>query len=125
MARLQHLLVIDDEPIHRESLSELLLADGYEVTTSDCARDALGRIDSGDRFDLAICDVMLPGFDGIRFATKLKERSPPIPVVLVTAHTEAVERILASGLVALLKPYSITTLNSVIRDHLPRAGRAA
>ena len=124
MARLHHLLVIDDEPIHRESLSELLLADGYEVTTSDCARDALERIDAGDHFDLAICDVMMPGFDGIRFATKLMERPQPIPVVLVTAHTEAVEHILANGLVALLKPYSITTLHSVISDHLPRAGLA-
>ena len=119
MARRKHILVVDDEPIHRESLTELLLSEGYDVTTCDRAIDALNQMRARNPFDLVISDVVMPQMDGLEFMAGVRALPRPIPVVLVTGHDGAVENILASGTIALLlKPYSVLTLQGVLSEQL-------
>ena len=118
MARRKHILVVDDEPIHRESLTELLLAEGYDVTTCDRAIDALNQMRAHNPFDLVISDVVMPQMNGLEFMVGVRALPHPIPVVLVTGHDGAVENILAGGAIALLKPYSVITLQGVLSEQL-------
>ena len=56
------ILVIDDEPVVCSSLARVLQGEGV-VETVGSARDALARIESGERFDVLLCDLMMPGMD--------------------------------------------------------------
>lgn len=58
------ILAIDDEPLLR-SLFARILGDTHEVTTLASGVEALGRISDGERFDLVLCDLMMPGMNGM------------------------------------------------------------
>jgi len=80
-----HLLIVDDEPIIRESLSEFLAQEGFTVMVSGSAEDAL-VLAQKTRFDLVLCDVQLPGIDGIEMLDRLLKISPETFVILITAY---------------------------------------
>jgi two-component system cell cycle sensor histidine kinase/response regulator CckA len=69
------ILVIDDEPVVCSSLQRLLAGEG-DVVTVTSARAALDRIESGERFDVLLCDVMMPGMDAPMLYDKLLEVAP-------------------------------------------------
>jgi DNA-binding NtrC family response regulator len=79
------LLIVDDEPIIRESLGEFLAQEGFAVTVSGSAEEALAQAQK-TRFDLALCDVQLPGIDGIELLDRLLKISPETFVILITAY---------------------------------------
>src|SRR3954454_15811993 len=79
------LLIVDDEPIIRDSLAEFLTQEGFHVTVCESAEDALRRA-ADTRFDLALCDVQLPGIDGVELLDRLLKISPETLVILVTAY---------------------------------------
>src|SRR5436190_720916 len=79
------LLIVDDEPIIRESLGEFLTQEGFTVTVCGSAEDAL-REAQETRFDLALCDVQLPGIDGLELLDRLLKISPETIVILITAY---------------------------------------
>ncbi len=83
-----HLLCIDDEPLLRELIGELLSRDGHRVqvcdngkTGVDCFLEAFQR---GDPFDVVITDLGMPYFDGRQVAKAIKSAAPDTPVVLLT-----------------------------------------
>ncbi len=80
------ILVVDDEIIIRESLAEFLQNEGYEVVTACSAEEALGAIrDSAAPFDVLLCDVQLPGMDGLELLNAVKQESPETLVIMITA----------------------------------------
>jgi DNA-binding NtrC family response regulator len=79
------LLIVDDEPIIRESLGEFLAQEGYAVTVAGSAEDALVQAQK-TAFDLVLCDVQLPGMDGIELLDRLLKVSPETFVMLITAY---------------------------------------
>ena len=78
-------LVVDDEPIIRDSLAEFLTQEGFAVTTSGSAEDALRKA-RDTNFAVAICDVQLPGMDGLALLDRLLKISPETFVLLITAY---------------------------------------
>src|SRR5205823_10783181 len=74
-----------DEPIIRESLGEFLTQEGFTVTVCGSAEDALHEAQD-TRFDLALCDVQLPGIDGLELLDRLLKISPETFVILITAN---------------------------------------
>ncbi len=80
-----HVLVVDDEPIIRDSLAEVLTQEGYAVTALGSAEEALARARQC-RFDVALCDVQLPGLDGLELLDRLLRMSPETLVLLITAY---------------------------------------
>src|SRR5580765_4323856 len=79
------LLIVDNEPIIRESLGEFLAQEGFTVTVAGSAEDALVQAQK-TRFDLVLCDVQLPGIDGIELLDRLLKISPETFVMLITAY---------------------------------------
>jgi len=79
------ILVVDDEPIIRDSLAEFLTQEGFAVTTSGSAEDALRRVRETN-FAVAICDVQLPGMDGLALLDRMLKISPETFVLLITAY---------------------------------------
>lgn len=79
------ILVVDDESLIRSTLAEFLTQEGFSVETASNAEAALESA-SAERFDVAICDVQLPGIDGIELLDRLLKISPQTLVVLMTAY---------------------------------------
>jgi DNA-binding NtrC family response regulator len=79
------ILVVDDEPLIRETLAEYLTQEGFAVTARASGEEAL-RAAAEARFDVALCDVQLPGIDGIELLDRLLKLNPETFVVLITAY---------------------------------------
>ena len=78
-------LVVDDEPIIRSNLAEFLEQEGYAVATASTGELAL-QIVERQRFDVVLCDVNLPGIDGIEVLERVLRLSPETFVLLITAY---------------------------------------
>lgn len=85
----RRVLVVDDSPIARKVVSEIVLSiEGIsDVVTASNGRLALDRL-SQDRFDLVILDVEMPEMDGIATLRVLRSRHPALPVLMFSALTE-------------------------------------
>jgi two-component system, NtrC family, nitrogen regulation response regulator NtrX len=80
-------LVVDDEPLTRWSLSETLADSGYEVTEAADARSALRAIAiPGTRTDAVLLDLSLPDSQDLTVLSAIRALSPETPVILMTAH---------------------------------------
>jgi DNA-binding NtrC family response regulator len=79
------LLIVEDEPLIRATLTEFLEQEGYAVAAAGTAEAALVMAQD-QRFDLALCDIQLPGLDGVTLLERLLQLSPDTFVVLVTAY---------------------------------------
>ena len=78
-------LIIDDEPLIRGTLAEYLQQEGFAVEDCGDGEEALKRA-AQRKFDIAICDVHLPGIDGIEVLQRLLQISPETFVLLITAY---------------------------------------
>jgi two-component system response regulator AtoC len=85
MKKKGRLLVVDDEDIVRESLSDWLSAVGYKVLTAKCGEEAL-RIIKQKKVKIMIADLIMPGMDGIELMKKARTIAPTISTVIITAH---------------------------------------
>lgn len=86
------ILVVEDDPVNRELMVELLTAHGYEVCEAEDGKTAIDMA-RAERPRLILMDLGLPGLDGIETTRRLKAdpvlRS--IPIVVVTAHSQLKE----------------------------------
>ena len=122
----QHLLIVDDDTRIRTLLQRFLSESGYRVTAAKDAADARQLLASLD-FDFIVLDVMMPGEDGFSLTKSIRETSN-VPILLLTARGEPVDRI--EGLERgaddyLAKPFEPRELLLRISTILRRAGRPA
>jgi len=121
------ILVVDDDPIIRESLQRLFTRRGYAVESAPTAEEALVLLGRAP-FDLVLTDLQMPGIDGLALLTRIKERSPQTPVVMITAHasTETVIQALRSGVNDFVpKPYRSEELLSIVSREVARHRQSA
>ena len=81
----RRILVVDDEKAIRRSLGNVLEDEQYEVVLAETGEEGLERVEAEDP-DLVLLDIWLPGMDGIETLTKIKERSPALPVLMMSGH---------------------------------------
>ena len=81
-------LVIDDEPGFLQMIQVILSRAGYQVTPVTDATEALQLLDKS-RFDLCLCDLNMPGLDGMAFLGEVKNRGLPMTVIMMTAYGSA------------------------------------
>ena len=78
-------LIVDDDESLRESLELVLAAEGFEVVTAADGSAALGRLEASS-FDVVLCDVRMPGMDGIELLPQLVRRLPGSTVIMMSAY---------------------------------------
>jgi two-component system OmpR family response regulator len=120
-----HILVVDDDREIRRLLAEYLQKNGLRVTA---ARDGteMRRVLGRERVDLVVLDVMLPGDDGLKLCRELRTDSQ-VPIIMLTARVEDVDRILGLELGAddyLPKPFNPRELLARIAAVLRRSAHA-
>jgi len=115
------ILVVDDEPVLRETLAEALDADGFRVITAADGREALARFRE-HRPDLVVLDLMLPELSGIEVCRIIRQESG-IPILMLTAKSSEVDKVVGLELGAddyVTKPFSLRELGARIRALLRR-----
>jgi PAS domain S-box-containing protein len=80
-----HILIVDDEPVVRELLSEILTDRGHEVETVDNATDALKKLET-ERYSLILLDIKMPSMSGIEFYGHVKDKAKSLAkrIVFIT-----------------------------------------
>lgn len=110
-------LIVDDEPDIRDMLSELLAADGYQVTTAVDGADALPCVIE-QRPDLVLLDVDMPRLRGVEALVAILALSPTTRVIMMSgkADLEEAKRALAAGAFDYVtKPFDLAYLDQAIR----------
>ena len=87
-----HIIVVEDEVTQRDQLIEYLSRQGFRVSGAENG-DALRRLIGRDLPSLVMLDVGLPGEDGFALARWLRERSGRVGIIMVTAATDTVDRV--------------------------------
>lgn len=118
MAADTRILLVEDEPLIREVMAEMLEDEGYLVTAT-CTGDEAAILLAEDQFALLLTDVTMPGsIDGIGLAEHAREVHPGMPVVFVSGRpdSELRARHLSSPVAFFAKPYDITSLLRAVAD---------
>ena len=116
------ILVIDDEISIRRTLKDILEYEKYEVADAEDGVKALELIDN-DKFDLILCDIKMPGMDGIEVLEKIVEKYDT-PVVMISGHgtiDTAVECIKKGAYDYISKPFDLNRLLVTVRNALDKS----
>ena len=91
---IQKILIVDDSPTERYYLADILVRNGYTVTTADNGEEAMTKIRS-DRPQLILMDVVMPGSNGFQ-VTRAISKDPEladIPVIICSSKNQETDRI--------------------------------
>jgi DNA-binding response OmpR family regulator len=119
------ILIIEDEEGLVLSLTDRLESEGYEV---DAIGDGLGgerKALGGDKYDLVLLDVMLPGKDGFQICKSIRDSGSRVPVLMLTARDTGIDTVMGLRLGAddyLAKPFDMQVLLARIDALLRRSG---
>jgi DNA-binding NtrC family response regulator len=116
------ILVIDDEPILRDSLEVALKTSGYEVVTARTGEEGLEQF-KNENPDLVLLDHWLPGINGDEVLRSIKEQDPEIPIIIMTAQGSiemAVNSMKMGAFDFLVKPFELDQVEDLIKKGLER-----
>ena len=116
------ILVIDDEPILRDSLEVALKTSGYDVLTARTGEEGLERFQK-ENPDLVLLDHWLPGINGDEVLRRIKEEDPEIPIIIMTAQGSiemAVNLMKMGAFDFLVKPFELDQVEDLIKKGLER-----
>ncbi len=117
------ILLVDDEKNILDLATMYLVRDGFIIETSMNGSEALERI-RDIKPDLVVLDLMLPGLDGFEICRKLRSENNQVPIILLTARDEDVDKILGLELGAddyVTKPFNPRELSARVKAILKRA----
>ncbi len=123
------ILVVEDDETLAMGLTSALEHERFTVTHCDSGEAALEAIED-DVPDVLVLDVMLPGMDGLSVLKRVKSEHPELPIILLTARSAEVDRVLGLELGAddyVVKPFSLRELIARVKARLrarPAAPRA-
>ncbi len=86
-------LVVDDEPDTLELVKLVLESAGFKTMLATSGREAL-KLAEASKPDLVLLDIMMPDMDGWEVFRKLKEKDPAIPIAILTAKAQNIDRLL-------------------------------
>jgi len=115
--RKHKILIVDDEPLIRESLYEILRIEGYHVQMAQNADEALKCVEMNG-FDIVVTDFKLPKMSGMEFLKVLKKDHPHIEVIMITGYGSiegAVEAMKIGAYDYITKPINDTEIKIIIQ----------
>ena len=118
-----HVLAVDDDPSVRQLIAAYLHENDLRVTTV-ASGGMIADVLKQHTIDLVVLDLRLPGEDGMQIARKLRDESPSLPIIMLTALKEEADRVMGLELGAddyLTKPFSPRELLARIRALLRRS----
>lgn len=116
------LLIVEDDAELRALVAGRMREGGYLVETAATGPEALEKAET-DPPDLVILDVMLPGLDGIEVCRRLRARFPLVYILMLTARTDELDRVVGLEVGAddyVTKPFSLQELVARVRAALRR-----
>ncbi len=121
----QTILLVDDEPSILQLSRMYLEREGFEIQS---AQDGLQALQAVERLKpaLLVLDVMLPGLDGFEVCRRLRAANNPLPIIMLTARDEDIDKILGLELGAddyLTKPFNPRELVARVKAILRRADK--
>ena len=120
------ILLIEDEQAMAQALQDAFNHHGYELKIAGDGETGL-RIALEEQPDVILLDVMLPGRDGFEVCRLLRERGCSVPIVMLTARSEEVDRVVGLEIGAddyVTKPFSTRELLARVKAHMRRSAQA-
>lgn len=117
------ILVIDDEKSIRNTLKEILEYEKHEVHHAADGIEGI-KMTTENRYDIVLCDIKMPGMDGIEVLEKLQESHPDIPVIMISGHgtiENAVEAIKKGAFDFISKPLDLNRVLITLRNAVDRS----
>ena len=111
-------LVVEDEPVVRGVILEMLAEQGYRTLEAVDGPSGLKILRSGKRIDLLVTDVGLPGMNGRQLADQARETRPDLKILFITGYAESVamsDGFLQPGMEMITKPFDLDILSRRIR----------
>ncbi|MGA7617489.1 MAG: response regulator transcription factor [Thermoanaerobaculia bacterium] len=124
--RSQLILIVDDDPAIRSSLSVELSASGYETLTANDGRAGI-RLAQESNPDLILTDIAMPNADGFRLIESLRRSGTRTPIIVLSVRGGESDKIRALDLGAddfVVKPFSVAELQARVRAQLRRISEA-
>ncbi len=117
------ILVIDDEPVIRELLSDMLSRRGYVVDTAEDGACGLEKAES-TQYSVVFTDIRMPGMNGVEVYKRLKALSPESRVIVMTGYglEEMIQEALSLGAFAdVKKPFDLELIYGLVDQALDNA----
>jgi CheY-like chemotaxis protein len=120
----ERLLVVEDEPVVRALVVEMLQELGYRVVQAADGPEGLSVLQTTEPFDLLLTDVGLPGLNGRQLADAAREIRPDLKILFMTGYVEntlLAKGLLGPGMEVIAKPLSFEALVNKLESMLHRA----
>src|SRR5215469_4601730 len=124
---MEKILIVEDDPKVQRALQRLFGPEGFQVDTASDGPSAIGLFRSAPA-SAVVLDLRLPGMPGRDVCRELRQISPAVPIIVVSAVSEVMDKVLLLELGAddyVTKPFSPKELLARVRVALRRAGRPA
>jgi CheY-like chemotaxis protein len=118
-------LIVDDEPVLADILSEHLMDRGYETEAAVGGEDALDIVAQRPP-DVVLLDIAMPGIDGVTVLTRIQELAPSVPVIMVTGNGDeaiARETLRLGAFDYITKPVGFDRLDEVLSTAIALRGQ--
>lgn len=117
---MERILIVDDDPLIRKSLLEVLKISGYDVDTIASGKEALDFLKKKN-YALVIADLRMPGMDGIELTKEIKKHFPQTEIIIITAYGSvetAIEAMKRGAIDYVLKPINDEEMKIIIEKAL-------
>lgn len=122
MAEKDRILIIDDDPNVRKTLSDIMRAKGYDTLATGDGEEGLAAMKE-HLFNIVLLDLKLPDIDGLDVLDRIKSQSPSVEVIIITGHATleaAIESTNRGAFSFIQKPYDLDQLLIHIRHAIQK-----
>lgn len=110
-------LVVEDEPLVRMDISDQLQDFGFDVLEAENAAEAIDMLAMNSSIQVIFTDVDMPGeMDGLKFAAAVRDRWPPIKIIVTSGHRQVSMRDLPTASRFFGKPYRAEKVAAAVRE---------
>lgn len=112
------ILVVDDNEDILEFIREMLNMFEYSSVTAESGEKALDLLAGGQKFDLVISDINMPGISGIEMTEKIKKINPAMPVIIMTGYGDKEIIGKQTGDEFIKKPFEIGEMMDLVKKYV-------